>query len=123
ELALGFGYRHVEFAMYGRRLEDRFDYTCKVVEVLKKAWTGEAFTYEDRPCLISPIPEKAVPILLGGIAPKVARAAARKADGFLAPLFGPKVWQPYRDECLKIGNPDPGEYPNQGPAFLWISEN
>ena len=33
------------------------------------------------------------------------------------------MWQPYRDECLKLGKPDPGEYPRQGPTFLWASED
>ncbi len=123
ELGLGFGYRRSEFEMYGRRVEDRFEYTCKVAEVLKRAWTGEPFVYDNRPCHIAPVPDKPVPVLLGGSAPKVARAAARIGDGFAAPMFGNKVWQPYRDECLKLGKPDPGEYPKQGPTFLWISEN
>lgn len=123
ELGLGFGYRPSEFAMYGRRFEDRFDHTCAVAQLLKKAWTGEPFEYEGRPCRISPVPETPVPVMLGGIAPKVARAAAHVADGLLVPLFGPKPWETYREECRKIGNPDPGEYPNQSPTFLWISEN
>lgn len=123
ELGLGFGYRQSEFAMYGRRVEDRFAFTLKTAEILKKAWTGEPFDYEGRPCQIAPVPDKAVPILLGGMAPKVARAAAQCADGFLVPLFDSKTWQPYREECAKLGKPDPGEYPNQGPTFLWVSEN
>jgi len=123
ELGLGFGYRPSEFAMYGRRVEDRFAFTCQTAEVLKQAWTGEPFEYEGRPCLISPVPDKPIPVMLGGMAPKVARAAAHIADGFLVPLFEPKNWQPYRDECLKIGKADPGEYPKQAPTFVWISEN
>jgi alkanesulfonate monooxygenase SsuD/methylene tetrahydromethanopterin reductase-like flavin-dependent oxidoreductase (luciferase family) len=123
ELGLGFGYRPAEFAMYGRRVEDRFDITCRTAEVLKQAWTGQPFEHEGRPCLVSPLPEKPVPVLLGGMAPRVARAAARIADGFLVPLVAASVWEPYRDECLKLGKADPGEYPKQGPTFLWISED
>ena len=123
QLGLGFGYRPVEFAMYGRRVEDRFALTCNTARLLKTAWTGEPFTYEGRPCLVSPVPEKPVPILLGGMAPKVARIAAEIADGFLVPLFPPKVWQPYRAACLRLGKPDPGPYPRQGPTFLWVSED
>lgn len=123
ELGLGFGYRPAEFAMYGRRVEDRFDYTCALVKMLKQAWTGEPFDYEGRSCRVSPVPDAPVPVLLGGMAPKVARAAARIADGFLVPLFPSRVWQPYRDECLKLGKVDPGEYPKQGPTFLWVSED
>ena len=123
ELGLGFGYRPSEFAMYGRRLEDRFEFTCNTAKLLKTAWTGEPFVYDNRPCQIAPIPEQPIPVLLGGIAPRVARAAAQIADGFLVPLFGADAWQPYRDECLKLGRPDPGEYPKQGPTFLWISND
>lgn len=123
QLGLGFGYRPVEFAMYGQRVEYRFEVTCNTARLLKKAWTGAAFNYEGRPCLVSPVPEKPVPILLGGMAPKVARIAAEIADGFLVPLFPPKVWQPYRDACLRLGKPDPGPYPRQGPTFLWVSED
>ena len=123
ELGLGFGYRRVEFAMYGHTFEGRFDQTMKVLEVLKAAWSGEPFEYMGRPCQIKPVPNKAVPVMLGGVAPKVARAAAAHADGFLVPMFGDGAWKPYRDECLKLGHRDPGEYPKQGPAFLWISED
>ena len=123
ELGLGFGYRRSEFAMYGRRVEDRFAHTCRVAELLKQAWSGEPFEYEGRPCQVQPVPETPIPLLLGANAPAVARAAARIADGFLVPLQSPGVWQPYRDECLKLGKPDPGEYPRQGPTFLWVSED
>ncbi|GAB3324524.1 LLM class flavin-dependent oxidoreductase [Haliea atlantica] len=122
ELGLGFGYRPVEFSMYGHRVEDRFAITCETVNLLRQAWTGQAFEYRGRPCQVLPVPEHPIPILLGGMAPKVARAAAAIADGFLVPLFGAETWQPYRDECLKLGKADPGEYPNQGPTLLWVSE-
>jgi alkanesulfonate monooxygenase SsuD/methylene tetrahydromethanopterin reductase-like flavin-dependent oxidoreductase (luciferase family) len=123
ELGLGFGYRPSEFAMYGRDPDDRFAYTCDLAQLLKRAWTGEPFDYQGRPCLVSPAPDREVPIMLGGIAPKVARAAAHVADGLLVPLFGPKSWDIYRDECAKAGHADPGDYPRQGPTFLWISED
>ncbi|MFM7274790.1 MAG: LLM class flavin-dependent oxidoreductase, partial [Gammaproteobacteria bacterium] len=123
ELGLGFGYRPAELAMYGRSVAERFDYTCRLTQFLKEAWRGETFEWEGRSGRISPLPEPAVPILLGGSAPKVARAAARIADGFLVPLFPPACWEPYRAECLVLGKPDPGEYPRQGPTFLWISED
>lgn len=123
ELGLGFGYRQCEFAMYGRDVKDRFNHTLAVLDTLRKAWTGQPFDYDGRPCLVSPVPRQPIPVLLGGAAKPVARAAARHADGFLVPMMGADVWQPYREECLQIGKPDPGEYPKQGPTFLWISED
>lgn len=123
ELGLGFAYRSVEFAMYGKELKDRFAIGTTVGKLLKRALRGESLEFEGRPCRVSPVPETPVPILYGGVAPKVARAAAREADGFLVPLFKEKTWQPYRDECLKLGKGDPGEYPKQAPTLLWISED
>jgi alkanesulfonate monooxygenase SsuD/methylene tetrahydromethanopterin reductase-like flavin-dependent oxidoreductase (luciferase family) len=123
ELGLGFGYRPVEFGLYGRRMEDRFEYTCRVARFLKHAFTGAEFEWEGRPGRISPLPHMEVPVMLGGMAPKVARAAARIADGFLVPLHSAETWQPYRDECVSIGKPDPGDYPRQAPTFLWVSED
>jgi alkanesulfonate monooxygenase SsuD/methylene tetrahydromethanopterin reductase-like flavin-dependent oxidoreductase (luciferase family) len=70
---------------------------------------------------VTPRPEPVPPILLGGGTPAAARRAARIADGWFPPLE-PKLWPPYREECLKLGKPDPGEYPKQGPIFLWISK-
>lgn len=123
ELGLGFGYRPSEFAMYGRELNNRFNDTMQTLHTLKAAWRGEAFEYQGRPCRISPVPNKPIPILLGGTAPKVARAAAEHAEGFIVPMFNAKVWQPYRDECLKRNKTDPGAYPKQGPTLLWVSED
>lgn len=123
ELGLGFGYRPSEFAMYGRDIADRFELTLETAALLKQAWTGKPFEHRGRPCKISPTPGKAIPILLGGVAPKVARAAAEIAEGFIVPLFSEKVWQPYRDTCLELGKPDPGSYPRQGPTLLWVAED
>jgi alkanesulfonate monooxygenase SsuD/methylene tetrahydromethanopterin reductase-like flavin-dependent oxidoreductase (luciferase family) len=70
---------------------------------------------------VTPRPDPPPPILLGGGTPAAARRAARIADGWFPPLE-PKLWPPYREECLRLGKPDPGAYPPQGPIFLWISE-
>jgi alkanesulfonate monooxygenase SsuD/methylene tetrahydromethanopterin reductase-like flavin-dependent oxidoreductase (luciferase family) len=123
ELGVGFGYRPAEFALFGQRVEERFDLTCRMVRMLKQAWTGEEFEWNGRHCRIAPVPDVPPPILLGGMSPKVARTAARIADGFLVPLFPSKVWQSYREACLALGMPDPGAYPKQGPTFLWVSED
>ncbi len=40
-LAIGGGYRPSEFAMFGRRLDERWAAIGEVVEFLRRAWTGE----------------------------------------------------------------------------------
>lgn len=44
--------------------------------------------------------------MLGGTSEAAARRAARIADGFL--LSEPACWAFYRDECRRLGKPDPG---------------
>lgn len=120
-LGIGGGYRPAEFEMFGRRLEDRWRAVGETVELLRLAWTGEPFEWRGRRCHVTPTPDPPPPILLGGGTPAAARRAARIADGWLPPL-DPRLWAPYRAECVKLGKADPGDYPVQGPIFLWISK-
>jgi hypothetical protein len=32
-----------------------------------------------------------------------------------------RFWEYYRKACVRIGTPDPGEYPARGPIFLWVT--
>jgi alkanesulfonate monooxygenase SsuD/methylene tetrahydromethanopterin reductase-like flavin-dependent oxidoreductase (luciferase family) len=121
-LGVGGGYRPAEFESFGRRLEDRWRTIGETIELLRRAWTGEPFTGQGRRVWVTPRPDPPPPILLGGGTPAAARRAARIADGWFPPLE-PKLWAPYRDECLALGKPDPGGYPRQGPVFLWISRD
>jgi len=123
ELGIGAGYRAREFETFGRKLEDRWQVMGDTIAFLRQAWTGEEFEWEGRNCLITPRPVPfAPPILLGGSSAAAARRAARIADGWFPPL-DPRLWTPYREECLKLGKTDPGEYPVQGPIFLWVAED
>ena len=120
-LGIGGGYRPAEFEMFGKRLEDRWRAIGETVELLRTAWTGEPFEWKGRRCRVTPPPDPAPKILLGGASAASARRAARIADGWFPPLE-PSLWTPYRNECIRLGKPDPGEYPRQGPIFLWISK-
>lgn len=122
ELGLGGGYRPTEFAMFGRALEERWERIGALVALLRTAWQGEWFEYEGRRVRVRPVPDPPPPILLGGSSAAAARRAARIADGWLPP-FDPRLWPPYRAECLALGKPDPGPWPAHGPVFLWIAED
>ena len=121
-LGVGGGYRPAEFEMFGKRLDERWEAIGDTIEFLRLAWRGEPFVWRGRRCHVTPRPEPPPPILLGGGSAAAARRAARIADGWFPPLE-PRLWQPYRDECLALAKPDPGPYPQQGPIFLWVSRD
>jgi len=119
-LGIGSGYRPSEFEMFGRELSERWRSVGDLCRLLRLAWTGEPFEWEGRRCLVTPRPDPPPPILLGGSTAKAARRAAHIADGWLPPL-DPRLWSPYREECIQLDKADPGPYPRQGPIFLWVT--
>jgi hypothetical protein len=121
-LGVGGGYRPAEFEMFGRSLDDRWRVIGETIEFLRKAFTGEPFEWQGRRCHVTPRPDPPPPILLGGGSPAAARRAAKIADGWFPPLDA-RLWPPYREACIELGQPDPGAYPAQGPIFLWISKD
>jgi alkanesulfonate monooxygenase SsuD/methylene tetrahydromethanopterin reductase-like flavin-dependent oxidoreductase (luciferase family) len=121
-LGIGAGYRPVEFAMFGRRREDRRRDYVEAIGVLRQAWTGEPFEWRGRTVRVTPVPELPPPILLGGARASIARLAARIADGWFPPQG--ECWREYRQECLRLGRPDPGEHGRRlGPPFVHVSRD
>ena len=122
-LGLGAGYRPSEFETLNRQLEDRWAFMARAIEYLRLAWLGEPFEWEGRRCHITPRPEPfPPPIHLGGSSAAAARRAAHIADYWFPPLDA-RLWHPYREERIAMGHADPGDYPSQGPIFLWVSDN
>lgn len=120
-LGIGAGYRPVEFAMFGKRREDRRRLYEEAIAVLRRAWSGEAFEYRGRKVRVTPTPDPPPPILLGGAHPAVARRAARIADGFFPPMG--ESWDVYRQECRRLGKQDPGELQRLGPVYVHVTED
>ncbi len=89
-LGLGMGWRHEEFRMFGVPFRERVRRTVETVEILRRAWTGERFSYEGRAysfdrVKVTPTParEGGVPIYLGGSVEASIRRAGRLADGYI----------------------------------------
>jgi alkanesulfonate monooxygenase SsuD/methylene tetrahydromethanopterin reductase-like flavin-dependent oxidoreductase (luciferase family) len=110
DLILVNGYVATEFEMFGVPLDQRARRTVETVEVLRRAWTGEPFEYRGRTVRVTPRPhqEGGPKISLGGSSEPAARRAARLGDGFMP--SSAQFWEPYRDEMLKLGRPDPGPF-------------
>jgi alkanesulfonate monooxygenase SsuD/methylene tetrahydromethanopterin reductase-like flavin-dependent oxidoreductase (luciferase family) len=111
DLIVAGGYRPEEFEMFGVAPSERAARVRETVETLKGAWTGEPFEFRGRTVQVLPTPAQpgGPRITLGGTSEAAARRAARIADGFIP--SEPQYWEPYRDECLKLGKPDPGPCP------------
>jgi alkanesulfonate monooxygenase SsuD/methylene tetrahydromethanopterin reductase-like flavin-dependent oxidoreductase (luciferase family) len=121
-VAIGAGYRPAEFEMFGKRREDRKALYLEAIELLRTAWKGDWFEYRGRQVRVTPVPDPPPPIWLGGAHPAVARRAARIADGYFPPSG--EHWGLYRDECLKLGKPDPGlKHKTLGPVFVHVTRD
>ena len=107
-LTLAGGYVKDEFEMFGVALSERPARVREAVATLKAAWTGEPFEFRGRTVKVRPTPSQpgGPAIVLGGTSEAAARRAARIADGFIP--SEPACWEFYRDECRKLGKPDPG---------------
>src|SRR5437660_183529 len=89
-LGLGLGWREEEFRMFHQQVGERVRRTVDTVEVLRRAWTGERFSYEGRAysydrVKVTPRPaqEPGVPIYLGGFTDASVARAGRLGDGFI----------------------------------------
>ena len=94
EIGLGQGYRPAEFNQFGWNYKTRTRAFEESLEILEKAWIGEAFDYAGRiysvkSGLLRPPPVKPgrLPLWIGAAHPKARARAVRHRAGFLvAPL-------------------------------------
>jgi probable F420-dependent oxidoreductase len=94
-LGLGLGWREEEFRMFGVPVRDRVRRTMETVEILRRAWTGERFSFEgkvfryDRVKVTPPAARPGgPPIYLGGYEERAVRRAGRLADGYIRSRSG-----------------------------------
>jgi alkanesulfonate monooxygenase SsuD/methylene tetrahydromethanopterin reductase-like flavin-dependent oxidoreductase (luciferase family) len=119
---LSAGYVPAEFDFYGVLRKDRAAAVEEAVDVCRKAWSGQPFSYRGRLIeVVSPISDPVPRLLMGASFPKMIRKAAEIADG-LSPAES-KLYDLFREERLKLGKSDPGPFPKQTPAFLYITED
>src|SRR5579884_366591 len=117
------GYVASEFEMFDRRLSERARRTTETVETLRRAWSGDAFTFRGRQVRVTPSPAQpnGPALVLGGSTEAAARRAARIGDGFLP--SSPQLWSYYTDELAKLGKPHPGPYPGGDTSFFHLAKD
>jgi alkanesulfonate monooxygenase SsuD/methylene tetrahydromethanopterin reductase-like flavin-dependent oxidoreductase (luciferase family) len=79
-----------DFSINGANWDDRGPRSEEMIEILRKALTGEMFEHKGKyynfPNMsINPVPKTPMPIVIGGTADVVLKRAARIADGFASP--------------------------------------
>lgn len=98
------GYRPEEFAMAGVDRTERWRLVEEYVEVMRAAWTGEAFEWRGRTIRVTPRPRAQPAIVIGGVTPAAARRAARLRAGYNpSSSQDPRLPQAYHAECARIG--------------------
>ncbi|MFN2543675.1 MAG: LLM class flavin-dependent oxidoreductase [Actinomycetota bacterium] len=130
-LGLGLGWREEEFRMFGQDVGERLKRTVDTVEILRRAWTGERFSYEgkihslDR-VKVTPPParEGGVPIYLGGFTEQAIRRAGRLGDGYIRSRGGvddAKEAVALAEQGARDAGKDPGAlgFAQLQNAFVW----
>jgi alkanesulfonate monooxygenase SsuD/methylene tetrahydromethanopterin reductase-like flavin-dependent oxidoreductase (luciferase family) len=90
QVGMGLGYNESEFTGYGIPKGERLPRMKDSIEVCKKGWSGEPFSYDgerfsSEEIHIEPKPPQGtdLPILIGALAEPAIRRAARIADGII----------------------------------------
>jgi probable F420-dependent oxidoreductase len=98
-LGLGLGWREEEFRMWGQDPRERLPRTTETVEILRRAWTGERFSfsgrhfsYDDIQVTPRPFGERGVPIYIGGMSDPAIRRAGRIGDGYIRTRSDADTW-------------------------------
>jgi alkanesulfonate monooxygenase SsuD/methylene tetrahydromethanopterin reductase-like flavin-dependent oxidoreductase (luciferase family) len=123
DLTIVGGYVRDEFDMFGVPRSERAARVREAVETLRAAWTGEPFEFRGRTARVLPRPAQpnGPPITLGGSSEAAARRAARIGDGFMP--SEPQFHEFYRDECIKLGKPDPGPHFGADTSVVVLAED
>jgi alkanesulfonate monooxygenase SsuD/methylene tetrahydromethanopterin reductase-like flavin-dependent oxidoreductase (luciferase family) len=123
---IGLGYRRVEYAMFAKPWETRGADIERAIAVMRQAWTGEPFTYDDRTVRVLPTPSSpGGPVLFyGGGSRAAALRAARLGLHFQPQAADPALKDLYEAECRAQGR-EPGfvMLPPGGPATVFCSED
>ena len=96
-LGLGVAWREEEFRMFGVPMRERGLRTAETIEILRRAWTGERFSFQGKAfqydrVKVAPPParEGGIPIYLGGYKERAVRRAGEVADGYISDASSPE---------------------------------
>ncbi len=123
-VTVGLGYRIDEYDMMGADWKNRGKVMDEYLDVLLRAWRGEAFEWRGRRVALFPLPaSQPHPVLsVGGTGRNAARRAARFGLPFQPSVQAPEVFDLYRAECERLGQ-EPVLLPPGTGETVWVSED
>jgi alkanesulfonate monooxygenase SsuD/methylene tetrahydromethanopterin reductase-like flavin-dependent oxidoreductase (luciferase family) len=119
--AIAAGYVEADFGMFGVDYAGRGMAMEELALFLRQAWTGEEFEWRGRTIRVTPKPaQEPMRLYMGGGTRRTIERAVRLTDGWIAPGTD-ENWELFREIMREHGKPDPGDYPEMGPMFLWVT--
>src|SRR4051812_21167431 len=132
-LGLGLGWREEEFRMLRIPIEERLARHVDTIQILRKAWSGDrfsfegkAFRYDDVRVAPPPFRKGGPPIFLGGYTAASARRVGRLADGYVVDADDLDEVQHAMDlaeESARDAGRDPERIALALMANAWVSES
>jgi probable F420-dependent oxidoreductase len=130
ELGLGLGYRRDEFRALGVPRAERGTRTEELIEVARRAWTGEPFTYDGRhrryaDVLVTPPPHQVggPPLWLGGATAKAAARAGRLGCHFMPDAYMPVEHYAVYREALAAAGHDPAAFSTAINPTIYVADD
>jgi alkanesulfonate monooxygenase SsuD/methylene tetrahydromethanopterin reductase-like flavin-dependent oxidoreductase (luciferase family) len=125
-LGVGGGYSQQEFDAFDVNIRYRPSLMTETIEILRRAFTGEQFSYSGKrytlkDARVTPVPRTPPRILLGGLSAPAADRAVAIADGFLGAW--PDSLELYADALERAGQPRDGGVIGGLPLWWVVAED
>ena len=116
-VGVGIGYQPADFRAFGVPMEDRLGRFEESIEILRRCWSGERFSFhgkhftlDDLQITPRPFQRPSPPLWIGASVTAAARRAGRVADGFVGtPSTGldnaTRLIETYREAAREAGRP------------------
>ncbi len=127
-LGIGVGYRHEEFEIFQIPRPERVGRTLETIEILKRAWTGERFSFEGKyfkfkeaRVLPKPVSPNGPELLWGGMNPASIRRSAELDLGFACNLGSAEI-RKYHEALRELGK-DPAAYSVVNSLQIYVADS
>lgn len=127
-LGIGLGYREEEFNGFQISRKERLGRTLETIEILKRAWTGEPFSFEgkhfsvrDAHILPRPVSKPHPELLWGGMNEVAIRRGAKLGLSFACNL-GKREVEMYRAALRELGK-DPANYNVVNNRVVYVADS